>query len=154
MRTPWRWLWGASIRRQLIAGVALVHMLLMTFFVLDLVHRQQQFLLDRATKRVIFQTEVLATSSMHQVITHDLAGLAETLASLSRDRTIRYAMVTDRHGHVLGHTEASQAGRYLQDATSRAVMRQAPRVQIVHTGMRTITATAPVLVQGRPMGWA
>ncbi len=35
--------WTASIRRQLMLGIALVHAVLMTIFVTDLVHRQSDF---------------------------------------------------------------------------------------------------------------
>jgi signal transduction histidine kinase len=154
IRKGWKWLWGASIRRQLIVGVALVHMLLMTIFVLDLVQRQRQFLWERARQHVLFQADLLATSSLHQVISNDLAGLAETLTSLARDRTIRYAMVTDLRGHVLGHTDARKSGRYRQDDTSVTVLNAAPSLRLVYEGTRTIEAAAPVTVDGRPIGWA
>jgi hypothetical protein len=87
-----------SIRRQLIIGVAVVHLVLMSSFVIDLTYRQRSFLTDRAKTRVLFQADVLATSSLPYVIVDDLAGLSEIVDAFSRDRTVRYAMVTDLEG--------------------------------------------------------
>ena len=57
-----------SIRRQLIIGVAMVHLLLMSIFVLDLTSRERHFLTDGAKSRALFQANVLATASVPHVM--------------------------------------------------------------------------------------
>src|ERR1039457_162288 len=101
-----------SIRRQLIIGVAMVHLLLMSIFVLDLTARERHFLTDGAKARALFQANVLATASMPHVIVDDFAGLSEVVNAFSRDRTIRYAMGTDANGQILGHTDRAKGSAH------------------------------------------
>ncbi len=54
------WIFGTSILRQLIIGVACVHLAMMTIFVYDLTQRQSEFLHDKAVNDVVFQTTLLA----------------------------------------------------------------------------------------------
>ena len=150
-----RWVWPVSIRRQLVVGVALVHLVLMTVFVLALVHRQKTFLLDRAERRVLFQAELLATTSVHPLLSSDLAGLGEILAVLVRDAgDVPDAMVTDPRGRVVAHRQLGEAGDRLDEATIRATVAGAPRARLVARGQHTIHAAAPVMARGRHVGWA
>lgn len=155
MSHRFRWVWPVSIRRQLVVGVALVHLVLMTVFVLTLVHRQKTFLLDRAERRVLFQAELLATTSVHPLLSSDLAGLGEILAVLVRDAgDVPDAMVTDPRGRVVAHRQLGEAGDRLDDATIRATVAGAPRARLVARGQHTIHAAAPVMARGRHVGWA
>ena len=72
-----------SIRRQLIIGVAIVHLLLMTIFVIDLTVRQRDFLTERAKDRVLYQVSALSTSSQRYIIVDDIAGLTEIVDAFS-----------------------------------------------------------------------
>ena len=108
----WHWLWGSSVRRQLIAGVALVHMLLMSIFVFDLVHRQREFLVEGAKSRVLVQSQLLAAGSIHGTISNDLSALSEIVGVLTKDKGIAGAMVTDTRGRVLASTEAANVGLF------------------------------------------
>jgi len=150
-----RRLWPVSIRRQLVVGVALVHVLLMTVFVSALIHRQRTFLLDRAERRVRVQAELLATASRPHVLAQDGAGLAEILAALVKDTEgVRYAMVTDPGGRVLAHSQPGKTGGVLEDATSRAVLDGDPHPRLVTHGEHGLQAAAPVVARGRHVGWA
>jgi two-component system, OmpR family, phosphate regulon sensor histidine kinase PhoR len=155
MRTLRRWVWQVSLRRQLVVGVALIHLLVMTSFVFGLVHRQKAFLVERAERRVLFQAELLAATSLHAVVSNDRARLAEILAALVRDAGgVQAAMITDRRGLVLAHSQPGQSGRLLDDAPSRAILAEAPRARVVARGEPTFDAAAPVTtLQGRHLGW-
>ena len=146
-------LWGRSLRRQLVAGVALVHLVLMTIFVFDLVQRQRRFLLEAAERRVVAQAAMAARSSVHLVISNDLAGLGEVFESLATDPTVRYAFVVDPRGQVVAHTDAARSGRFLQDAASLAVLGGERAAHVVGRGRGLITAAAAIEVGDRPLGW-
>ena len=143
-----------SIRRKLIIGVALVHLLLMSIFVVDLTARQREFLNQGARDRVLYQVNALATSSQPYVIVDDFAGLGEIVEAFSGDHTIRYAMVTDSKGRVLSHSDSTKAGQHLEDSRSLKVLEGPATEQIFFENPLTVQAAAPITVQGRTLGWA
>ena len=143
-----------SIRGQLIVGVALVHLLIMSIFVIDLANRQRTFLTEGAKERVLYQVSALATSSLPYVIFDDVAGLTEIVDVFSGDRTIRYAMLTDPSGRVLSHSDRSKSGRSLQDFRSLRVLKGPVEAQLFFDSPTTVQAAAPIRVQGRTLGWA
>ena len=143
-----------SIRRQLIIGVAIVHLLLMSIFLIDLTSRQRSFLTEGTKERVLFQVNVLATSALPHVIVDDSAGLSEIVDAFARDRTIRYAMVTDTEGRVLGHSDHNETGKRLEDSRSLRVLKGPVKPQFLFESPLTVQAVAPIMVQGRSVGWA
>ena len=140
-----------SIRRQLIIGVAIVHLLFMSIFVIDLTHRQRRFLTERAKNRVLFQADVLATSSLSYVIVDDLAGLSEVVDAFSRDRTVRYAMVTDLQGRILAHSDHAKSGQYVRDLS---VLTGSVESRLLNENPLAVQAVGPIAVRGRAIGWA
>lgn len=143
-----------TIRNQLILGVALVHLLLMSIFVVDITYRQRSFLAERAKTRVLFQDGLLATSSMPYVIVDDLAGLSEVVDAFLRDHTVRYAMVTDTHGRILAHSDHSKSGQYLQDHTSLSVINGPPVAELLYDSALSVQAVSPIVVQNHTIAWA
>jgi signal transduction histidine kinase len=132
----------------------MVHLLLMSIFVLDLTARERRFLTDGAKARALFQANVLATASMPHVIVDDFAGLSEVVDAFSRDRTIRYAMVTDTDGRILGHTDRAKVRQHVQDPKSLQVLQGPTEPQFLHESPLTVQATAPIVARGRTIGWA
>ena len=61
-------LWPTSLRRQLILGVALVHLCLMTVFVVDIVTRQRLFLRSEDIDQVRSMAKLLAINSSSWVL--------------------------------------------------------------------------------------
>jgi signal transduction histidine kinase len=143
-----------SIRRQLIIGVAGVHMILMISFVFDLVERQEAFLLERARSRTLHQAGVLASGAVPQFITRDNAGLQEILRAIAQDATVRSAMVTDEKGLVRSDSARYLGGRKLEDPRSLSVLRGETRARIIHEGATTLWAAAPILSDNSLLGWA
>ena len=143
-----------TIRKELIFGVTSVHAVLMLIFIVGLVTRQRSFLLERARERTLHQAELLAASAVPQLTTNDLAGLSEVVDSLSRDPTVRFAMVTDGRGLILGHTDPKHSGEYLRDEVSRQRLGQPARSGIVYQGQDMVESIAPVLIENSLLGWA
>jgi signal transduction histidine kinase len=119
-----------------------------------LVTRQRSFLLERARERTLHQAELLAASAVPQLATNDLAGLSEVVDSLSRDPTVRFAMITDGRGRVLGHTDPKRSGEYLRDEISRKQLGQPAQSAIVFEGRDMVESTAPVFIENSVLGWA
>ena len=153
-RRALRWIGRHSVRRQLIAGVAIVHFLLMSIFVIDLTYRQRRFLNDRARTRVHFQTGLLATSSLSYVIVDDLAGLGEVVDDFARDQTVHYAMVTDLHGRILSDSDHHKDGKYLDDAASASVLNGPAEPRTLYVSPSSLQAVAPITIHGHHIGWA
>ena len=143
-----------TIRKELILGVTSVHAVLMLIFVIGLVTRQRSFLLDRARERALHQAELLAASAVPQFATNDFAGLSEMVDSLSRDPSVRFAMLTDARGLILGHTDPKHSGEYLRDEISRKQLSQPPESTILFEGRDMVESVAPVFIEHSVLGWA
>ncbi len=153
IRAAWNWMWGRSIRRQLVTGVVLVYVAVMTVFVWQLVSRQRAFLRERAESRTFFRATLLAASVRPGVMSNDVAGLDEILQALRTDTSVRSAMVTDPEGRILAHTDKDRIGRYLQDKRSVALLAGEQVPQLVATNATAIEAAAPVMLRGQHFGW-
>ena len=143
-----------SIRRQLILGIALVHAVLMTIFVFDLVERQRDFLHDQAIAQVTSLAETLATNSGSWLLANDVIGLEEVLASQASYPGLEYAMVLGTRGKVMAHTERRHAGQHVIDPVSRELLDSPPGTHRLMETRQLIDVAAPILVNGEHIGWA
>lgn len=149
----WGWLSRTSIRTKLILGVALVHLVLMSVFVVDLVQRQRVFLLQEATNAALKQARLTAAAASSWVLTDDLAGIEEVLQTSQEGTPLRYALIADPKGLVLAHTQRRLAGKHLDDASSQEVLREGGATKVWHTDQHTIHVAAPILAGERTIGW-
>lgn len=148
-----RQFWSASIRRQLIIGIALVHAVLMSLFVFDLVERQRTFLHDEQVADTMSLIRGLARNSTSWVLASDVAGLEEVLQGFADYPELRYAMVLDKSGRVLAHTDKTLIGKFASDSISLKLQTAAPVEQILVDTDRVIDVAAPVLVNQRLLAW-
>ena len=146
--------WTGSLRRQLILGVSLVHALLMTVFIYELVAREQDFLQRQALDQATSLARTLATNSVVWTLAHDLAGLEELAESLERYPDLHYAMLLDTRGQVLAHSQPDIAGLHVLDPTSRRLIGAAPELQVLYKGNDLVDVAAPVLAGEELVGWA
>jgi PAS domain S-box-containing protein len=146
-------LWPTSLRRQLILGVALVHLCLMMVFVVDIVTRQRLFLRNEDIDQVRSMAKFLAINSSSWVLAHDMVGLEEILHPLSGFPDLRYAMIVTPDGKILAHTDVRRTGLYLKDAASRALLQSSPEIRIVFSGEQLIDVAAPIMSVGECIGW-
>lgn len=146
--------WTGSIRRQLMLGIALVHAVLMTLFVFDLVGRQRTFLETQAYDQTHSLTRTLAANATPWVLANDLVGLEEVLKTLAGYPELRYAMVLSPEGRVLAHSRPGVAGRYIADAVSLRLLTAPPLPQVLVRSPRVIDVAAPILRDEQAIGWA
>lgn len=154
MKNLWNWIWKTSVRRQLAIGVAFVHLVLMTIFVTDLVQRQKTFLHNRVSHEALAGVEILAASSKTWVLSDDFVGLQEVIKEFSRDQHIRYVMVTDKLGHILGHSDNKKIGLYLQDSLSLSLQENEVKTKTLFVSDETVETAAPIKFNDQLLGWA
>ncbi len=146
--------WTASISRQLMLGIALVHAVLMTLFVYDLVTRQRDFLIDESRKQAISLAETLAANGTSWVLARDFIGIEEVIHSQHHFPALRYAVFTDLRGQVLGFTDPTQVGRYASDPVSLRLIQAPETTQVLVDDQHLIDVAHPITVNQRHIGWA
>jgi PAS domain S-box-containing protein len=154
LRTLVTRIWMASILRQLILGIALVHAVLMTVFVVDLVERQSAFLHAQSVYQAEGLAKTLASSSISWVLASDIAGLDEVLQSQSSFPELRYAMVINPQGKVLAHTDKSKINLYFSDDISRSLLKQTAQTQTLLANDMLLDVAHPILIDEKLIGWA
>ncbi|MEW6513135.1 MAG: response regulator [Pseudomonadota bacterium] len=138
---------SSSIRRQMILVIATVQALLMALFVMDLTHRQQDLLLDRQTEHSTTLAQSIATSSATWIATLDLAGLQEIIEAQRNYPDLSFAMILDKEGRILAHTDPALRGRYVRDLPNDAESR------IIAQSATLVDCVTPVKIAGQPVGW-
>ncbi|MCR4347456.1 MAG: PAS domain S-box protein [Sulfuricaulis sp.] len=137
-----------SLRRQLIFGVAAVHAVMMSLFVWDLTERQRDMLLDRQAEQALALAQTLATSAAGWLAARDISGLQELAEAQRRYPQLAFAMLLDREGQVLAHTERARQGQYVRDLPQEA------KLTVLARGSALVDAIAPAMLAGHAVGWA
>ncbi|HET6255250.1 MAG TPA: PAS domain S-box protein [Puia sp.] len=145
--------WPATIRGQLVLGVVLVHFALMSLFVLDLVRRQLHFLQRQSQDQALGLANDLAVNSNTYIIGNDFDGLERMTLSYKDFPNLEYAMVLSPENVALSHSTPGYQGEKATDSVSNR-LRQEPRSQILLQGDRILDVAAPVLHDGKIIGWA
>ncbi|MES9969148.1 MAG: EAL domain-containing protein [Candidatus Thiodiazotropha sp.] len=146
--------WTASIGRQLMLGIALVHAVLMTIFVYDLVTRQRDFLVQESRKQAISLAEALAANGTSWVLAKDYIGIEEVIHSQHSFPGLQYALYTDLRGQVLGYTDRSRVGSYVNDSVSQRLTLALPQTQVLIDNAMHIDVAHPIMLNQRHIGWA
>lgn len=145
-----------SIRSRLIAGVVLIHIILMGLIVFDMMTRQQEFMQTQVSKEGMNLSSTLAANAPSWLISSDLNGLDELVDSLqSSVKPLKLALILDADGRVKASTDPSLMGLVLDDAPSRqlvdAVKTGKPRF-LWHDGM--VDTIADITSNGKHIGYA
>jgi len=146
--------WSASIRRQLIGGIVLVHAVLMSLFVFDLVERQRTFLHQEQVERSMSLAQGLARNSTSWVLASDIVGMQEVVSAFASYPDLRYAMIVDMNGRVLAHTDKTKVGRFASDDISARLRTAAQDGTVLVSDARVIDLAAPVRANNRTIAWA
>ena len=147
-------IWTKSIARQLMLGIALVHAVLMTIFVIDLVAREKNFLVDLSQKQAIGLAETLAANGTSWVLAQDFIGMEEIIQSQSGFPGLKYAMFLDKKGKVLAYTDINQVGNYVDDEISKTLFTAKPETYSLIDNSRFIDIATPILANKQLIGWA
>ena len=146
--------WVTSIRRQLMLGIILVHAILMSIFVFDLVNRQHEFLHEQSIGQAHSLAATLAANSISWVLANDIIGLEEVLQSQVHYPDLQYAMVLNPDGRVLGHTDNNKTGLYISDKASQVLLNSKKQQQVVVMTHKLIDVASPIYSNNEFIGWA
>jgi PAS domain S-box-containing protein len=137
-----------TLRGRLILGVALVHAVMMTLFIVDLTVRQRAMLLDLQEEDAQALAETLSTSAASWLAAYDIAGLQELVEVQRRYPELIFAILADKDGRILAHTDQARQGQLLLDLSGEA------RRTVVSRSPDLVDVAVPALLGGRHVGWA
>lgn len=147
-------IWARSISRQLVLGIALVHAILMTVFVTDMVLRQHEFILNESRTSTEVLARGLAVSSTSWVLANDVMGLEEIVAFHADLPGLLYTMILAPDGRVLGHSESQNVGSYVSDEVSLGLLTGPHTTRTLVLDQKLIDVAAPIIANGQLVGWA
>lgn len=147
-------LWNKSIQRQLILGIAMVHAVLMTIFVADLVSRQRSFLIEQSVDQTEAIAKSLAANSISWVLANDVIGLEEVVLSQKDYPNLDYAMVLSPQGKVLAHTDISLVGLFILDSISLRLLAEKPEIRYLIKDEDMIDIGVPIYSDQQHIGWS
>ncbi|MFH0725825.1 MAG: ATP-binding protein [Pseudomonadota bacterium] len=137
-----------TLRGRLILGVAAVHAVMMTFFIVDLTVRQRVMLLDHQAEEAEALAQSLSTSAAGWIAAADVSGLQELVETQRLYPELVFAMLVDKQGHVFAHTDRSRLGAYLLD------LPQDVRRTVISKTPALVDVAVPAILGGRHVGWA
>lgn len=149
-----------SIKNKLIASIAVLHAVLMSIFIVDLVNRQQAFLMDESLGYAKGIAQTLAANTVPWVLSNDVVGLDEIIHSQAKQPNFEFAMVTDPYGKILAYHHKNQpnpsiTGQTIQeyDLLQEALTQPETTAFITNDEMR-VDLAVPIKVQQTVIGWA
>ncbi|HET7897029.1 MAG TPA: hypothetical protein VFL47_05155, partial [Flavisolibacter sp.] len=107
------------LRTQLILGIAFVHLLLMSVFVVDVETRQKQFLKEQNHQQTLRFVSDYAVNSTRHLIANDFDELERLTLSYRNFPNLKYAMILSPQGLVIAHTNTNYVGKVPTDPISR-----------------------------------
>jgi len=137
-----------TLRGRLVLGVAAVHAVMMTIFIVDVTARQRAVLLDRQVEEATALAQSLSTSSAVWIASADVAGLQELVESQRRYPELLSALITDNRGRILAHTEHDKLGLYLIDLPDQI------RETVSTKTPALVDVLVPARLGDRHVGWA
>lgn len=141
-----------SIRGRVIAGVVLLHAVLMGLVVADMVDRQREFMQHQLSRQGESLAGTLAINAPSWLISNDVTGMNELVASLRSTANLQLAVIVDRQGKVRASTDASLFNLVLSDDASRKLLAGSGPSQLVHDGM--VDSAAEIFAGGQVIGRA
>jgi PAS domain-containing protein len=146
--------WPKSIRNQLIAGIALVHLILLTIVVVDQLNRQKKFLKKQNYDQALSLVNDLAVNSSSYILANDIDGLERLVHSHKNFPNLKYAMFLSPDGLVLAHTNKDFMGLRPTDSVSRR-LDYTLQAQTLIENKDILDIAVPVLYNNNEIiGWA
>ncbi|BCN94100.1 hypothetical protein THMIRHAM_18850 [Thiomicrorhabdus immobilis] len=144
-----------SIKFKLIVAIALLHAILMSIFVLDLVNRQQTFLLEESKQATTGIAKTLAANSIPWVLSKDLAGLEEILNTQAQQSNLVFTMITNSKGKILAYYHRTEP---TTDVIGKSIEFPAPQPDndiLTFTDSKSaLDIAVPIKIESTVIGWA
>lgn len=144
---PWCTFFLRTLRGRLILGVAAVHAVMMSLFIIDLTTRERAMLLDRQSEGAESLAQSLATSAAGWIASADISGLQELVEAQRRNPELVFAMISDNRGLILAHTDRDRLGLYVLDLprnNHQTLIARSPSL---------VDVAVPAMLAGQHVGW-
>jgi len=138
---------------QLILGITLVHLFMMSLFMADLVRRQSAFLQKQSQEQAVGIANDLAVNARAHVTGDDLDGLQRLVQTYKQFPHLDYAMVLSPDNVVLSHTDPAYQGRRAADSVSLSIGKEL-RSHVLVSDNHILDVAVPLLQDGTLIGWA
>jgi len=145
--------WPASLRGQVIMGIAMVHLFLMSIFVFDLIGRQRKFLKKQNHDQVNNFVDELAAVSTTYIIANDFDQLERFIMQHANFPNLRYAMILSPDGVVVAHTNKKYIGKKPVDDISLQLVGLTTSKTLLEND-RLLDIAAPIFAYNKLVGWA
>jgi PAS domain S-box-containing protein len=142
-----------GIRSRLILSIALIHVVLMSLFITELVNRQKAFFLQLNHDRAVGLSINLANTADSYVISYELARLQKLVSTYKNIPNLEYAIVTSDDGVVLAHTNEKYLGLKASDSVSTK-LKPVNALQILVEDNNILDIASPIINHNEIVGWA
>ncbi len=136
-----------TLRGRLVISISAVIAIVMSVFITDLLTRQRNVFLKQQTDHAVALAKPLSISAAGWISSSDIAGLQELADAQKSYPELSFAIITDKKGHILAHTDHSKIGQYLLDLPGK------PATTIVLRTPALIDVAIPSMLEGRHIGW-
>jgi len=143
----------SSIRFKLIVGITILFAFLSSIFVIVSIERQNDFIEQNAISHAVNLSHTLSVNSSSWVLANDFIGLQEVINSISNTSGLRYAMITDVEGKVIGHNESDKVGKYLSDSISIALLTAEKGTNILVSSQDFVDVAVSIHRNDQHIGW-
>jgi diguanylate cyclase (GGDEF)-like protein/PAS domain S-box-containing protein len=104
-------------------------------------------LLERQTEQVLALARSVATSSAGWVASRDFNGLQEIITAQARYPELLFAMVLNKEGQVLAHSDVSRLGLYIDGVPKQL------KTLVLTRDPALVDVISPVVLSGNLVGW-
>lgn len=144
----------STIRKQLIVSIAIVHAVLMSVFILDLVRRQSKFLNNQSVEWAYSLAQNISTNSVSWVLSNDIEGLNEIVGAQLSHQNLLYAMIISPGGRILAHTNPKYNGMYISDSISMQILKsKEDKIKLIEND-ELVDICKQIIFNGENIGWA
>lgn len=138
---------GGTLRRRLVVGMAAVHAIMISLFVMGSTIRLQSLLQGIKVEETVALSQSLAISAAGWLASDDISGLQELVEAQRRYPEMIFAMLADRDGRILASTDRQRIGSYLLDLPT-----DAHQVIFSHS-ISIVDVAVPALLGTEQVGW-
>jgi PAS domain S-box-containing protein len=143
----------SGIRAQLILGISLILIVLMSSLVWGLVNRQEKFFLKLNHDRALSLSVNLASIATSHVTSNELDGLQQLVSTYKSMPGVEYAFITNAEGDVLAHTNEKYLGLKAIDSISRK-LKLVNATQTLIENEHIFDLATPIIHNDAIIGWA
>ena len=146
-----------TIKSKLITNVILIHAVLMSFVVYDLVERQSLFMKEQMQNKGAELVSLLALNATNPLLNNDLVALDELINGFEGAKDIYMAFLLDENGKVKASTDKKYLNKNFNDEISLKLLKQSQislsdNTQLSHTAF--IDSMHKIKIKDDTIGYA